>query len=203
MSSDAARWDGDQYQARFDERAASGANVHGEADLVMTLGPQSLLDVGCGTGRVARELAARGVDVIGVDVDASMIATARRLGPTITWHVADMCELRLDHRFEVVVMAGNVPLFTPPGTQAALVAGCARHLTAGGALVCGFQLGGAYNVADYDDHCRVAGLELAARWSTWDQDLFPGDGGYAVSVHRRGSRTVEPGVAATADLESP
>jgi len=94
MSSDGARWDGDQYQARFDERAASGANVHGEADLVMTFGPQSVLDVGCGTGRVARELAARGVDVIGVDVDASMIATARRLGPTITWHVADMSELR-------------------------------------------------------------------------------------------------------------
>ena len=33
--------------------------------------------------------------------------------------------------FDVVVMAGNVPLFTPPGTQAALVAGCARHVGAG------------------------------------------------------------------------
>ena len=30
-------WDGDSYQARFDERAASGAHVHGEADLVAAL----------------------------------------------------------------------------------------------------------------------------------------------------------------------
>jgi len=71
MSSDGIPWNGDQYQARFDERAASGANVHGEADLGMTLRPHSVLDVGCSTGRVARELAARGVDVVGVDADAS------------------------------------------------------------------------------------------------------------------------------------
>ncbi len=177
-------WDGDEYQARFDERARSGGNVHGEADLVMTLSPQSVLDAGCGTGRVARELAARGVDVVGVDAAESMIATARRLTPELTWYAADLRDLALDRRFDVVVMAGNVPLFTPPGTQAALIAACARHVEVGGALVCGFQLGSGYELAELDQHCRDAGLTLADRWSTWERDPFAGGGGYAVSLHR-------------------
>src|SRR3982075_3136641 len=59
---------GDAYDARYDERARAGENVHGEADFVMRLTPASVLDAGCGTGRVARELARRGVDVVGVDL---------------------------------------------------------------------------------------------------------------------------------------
>ena len=169
-------WDIDRPQPAFVRLAEAGA-LHGV-----------LLDAGCGTGRVARELAGRGVDVVGVDAAESMIATARRLAPELAWHVADIRDLTLDRRFDVVVMAGNVPLFTPPGTQAALVAGCARHLRADGALVCGFQLGSGYQLADYDDHCREAGLALVERWSTWHRDPFPGDGGYVVSVHRADGR---------------
>jgi hypothetical protein len=84
-------------------------------------------------------------------------------------------------------MAGNVPLFTPPGTQAALVAGCARHVSDGGVLIAGFQLGRGYSLEEYDAHCAAVGLTLAHRFATWDADPFPGDGSYAVSVHRRAS----------------
>ncbi|MGH9041349.1 MAG: class I SAM-dependent methyltransferase [Acidimicrobiia bacterium] len=176
-------FDGDRYQERFDSLAATGADIHGEADFVMGLAPASVLDAGCGTGRVAIELARRGIDVVGVDPDPSMITTARRLAPELTWVLAGMAGLDLDRRFDVVVMAGNVPLFTPPGTQAALVAGCARFVTAGGALVAGFQLTHGYGLGDYDAHCAAAGLELAERFATWDRDPFDA-GSYAVSVHR-------------------
>ncbi len=179
-------WDGDSYQQRFDALSAQGVDVHGEADFVSALGPRSVLDAGCGTGRVALELARRGVEVVGVDNDASMLATARRLAPGITWIQADLTELTLERVFDVVLMAGNVPLFTPPGTEAALVAGCAGHVAPGGVLIAGFQLDRGYDLATYDAHCRAAGLELTGRWATWDRQPFPGDGSYAVSVHRRG-----------------
>ncbi len=179
------QWDGEQYQERFDALEASGVAVHGEADFVMVFTPCSVLDAGCGAGRVGRELATRGVEVVGVDLEETMVAAARRRRPDLEWLVADIATLDLARTFDVVVMAGNVPIFTPPGTHRALVAGCARHLAPGGLLVAGFQLGRGYEVDAYDTDCAAAGLELTERWSTWDRDPFPGDGGYAVSVHRR------------------
>ena len=180
-------WDGDEYQRRFDDLAESGVDVHGEAGFVAQLGPSTVLDAGCGSGRVAIELARRGVEVVGVDADPSMVATARRRGPDLTWVDGDLTSADLDigRRFDVVVMAGNVPLFTPEGTQAALVAGCARHLADEGVLVAGFQLDRGYGVSDYDAHCAAQGLELVERFSTWARDPFESGGDYAVSVHRR------------------
>ncbi|WP_424189051.1 class I SAM-dependent DNA methyltransferase [Actinokineospora sp. G85] len=178
-------WHGDDYQRRFDALAARGADVHGEADFVAALRPGSVLDAGCGTGRVAIELARRGVEVMGVDVDADMLATAARLAPSSRWVRSDLAELALGRVFDVVVMAGNVPLFTAAGTEAALVAGVARHVAPGGLLVAGFSLDRGYSVADYDGHCAAAGLALDSRFATWSRDPFD-DGDYAVSVHRAG-----------------
>ena len=177
-------WDGDRYQRRFDELAATGSDVHGEASLVRSYSPASVLDAGCGTGRVAIELADHGIDVVGVDLDASMLATARRRRPDITWQQADLASLALGPVFDVVVMAGNVVLFTPPGTEAAVVAACARHLAPGGTLITGFQLDRAYDLATYDEHASAAGLHLVDRWATWDRAPLE-EGGYAVSAHRR------------------
>lgn len=178
------RWDGGEYQARFDALAASGTDVHGEATFVRRFAPASVLDAGCGTGRVAIELARHGIDVVGVDLDGSMLETARRRAPELDWVEADLAVVDLGRTFDVVVLAGNVLLFTPPGTEAVAVAGCARH--AHGVMVAGFQLDRAYTLERYDSDCAAAGLELAARYATWDGDPFDG-GGYAVSVHRRAS----------------
>jgi SAM-dependent methyltransferase len=178
-------WDGEKYQERFDALASQGEDVHGEASFVMGLRPRSVLDAGCGTGRVAIELARRGVTVIGVDGDSAMIAMARRRGPELEWLEADVATLDLERVFDVVVMAGNVPLFTPPGTEGALVAGCARHVAPGGALVAGFSLDRDYALPDYDADTMASGLVLTDRYATWDRAPFLDGGTYAVSVHRR------------------
>ena len=173
------------YDRRWEELAAAGQNVHGEADLVESLNPRSVLDAGCGTGRVAVELARRGIDVVGVDLDASMLEKARAKQPDVPWVVGDVADADVGRTFDVVLLAGNVMIFLAPGTEAAVVANLARHLEPGGALVAGFSLEpGRLDLETYDGHARAAGLVLGDRWATWDRQPFSG-GNYAVSVHRR------------------
>jgi SAM-dependent methyltransferase len=178
-------WQGDEYQARFDALAAAGEDVHGEATFVRAYEPTSVLDAGCGSGRVGIELARHGIEVVGADVSASMLETARRLAPAITWVESDLTALELGRTFDLVVMAGNVPLFTPPGTEAALIAGVARHVAPGGRLVSGFSLGRSYSLAELDDHTEAVGLVLEDRFATWDRQPWTASADYAVSVHRR------------------
>lgn len=187
-------YDGENYQARLDDLVRAGADLHGEARFVMSYAPESVLDAGCGTGRVALELARLGVYVVAADRDDSMIAVARRLGDELLEELpaarlrfvqSDVAELDTGGTFDVVLMAGNVPLFTPKGTEGPLVAGAARHVRRGGVLVTGFQLDRGYSLDTYDLHCAAAGLELAERYATWIRQPFDAAGNYAVSVHRR------------------
>lgn len=175
---------GDAYDRRFEELAASGADVHGEAAFVCALGPATVLDAGCGTGRVAIELARRGVEVVGVDLDPSMLEVARRKAPELAWVEADLATLDLGRRFDVVVMAGNVLLFVARGTEAAVLDRLALHLVPGGRLVAGFSLGGGLTLSDYDEMAAAAGLFLEGRFATWDRAPFTEGSDYAVSVHR-------------------
>jgi len=182
---------GADYDARFDRLAASGADVHGEADLIWTLlaeRPGSVLDAGCGTGRVAIELARRGAAVTGIDLDPMMLTAARAKAGQLDWIEANLADPLLDlgRRYDIVVAAGNVLIFLTPGTESTAVATMARHLVPGGRLVAGFQLGqpGRLSLDDYDRFCREAGLAFVERWATWGRSPWEVGGDYAVSVHR-------------------
>jgi SAM-dependent methyltransferase len=179
---------GDEYDARFARLEAQGGYLHGEADLVTALlgePPALVLDAGCGTGRVAIELARRGYDTVGIDVEPSMLEAARTKAPELKWILGDLAraELPTDH-FDLVVAAGNVMIFLELGTEAAVISNLARTIAAGGLLVAGFQVGRQLTVERYDALSARAGLELVDRWATWEQASFVG-GDYAVSVHRR------------------
>ena len=49
-------------------------------DDVLADGPRAVLDVGCGTGKLARLIAERGVPVLGVEIDERMAEVARAHG---------------------------------------------------------------------------------------------------------------------------
>jgi 2-polyprenyl-3-methyl-5-hydroxy-6-metoxy-1,4-benzoquinol methylase len=181
---------GDAYDERWRKLAAAGHGIHGEADLIEFLlresGGTRVLDAGCGTGRVATELSVRGFSVVGVDLDAQMLDTARAKAPDLTWILADLSEAgaHLHTEFDVVVMAGNVMIFVEQGSEATVLEQLAAVLVPGGLLVAGFQLStGRLTLERYDGYAAAAGLELVNRWAGWDRAPFHG-GDYAVSVHR-------------------
>jgi len=106
--------------------------------------------------------------------------------------MADLAELALADRFDVVVLAGNVVPYIAAGRRAAAVGACARHLAPGGVLVAGFALRPGWPaLADYDAWCTSVGLTLADRWATWDRQPYT-DGDYAVSAHTLSTGTPSP-----------
>lgn len=182
------RTSADEYDARYERRAAAGEDVHGEATFVMRFSPGSVLDAGCGTGRVARELARRGVDVVGVDIDADMLLTARRRSPEVNWHCADLASVELGRTFDVILLAGNVMIFLAPGSESQVIANLVRHLAPGGLVIAGFQLqAGRLSAERYDEIATAAGLSLSERWSTWDRGAWDPRGDYILSVHASGA----------------
>jgi SAM-dependent methyltransferase len=188
---------GEQYAARFAALAASGQDIHGEATFCATLASAGaqILDAGCGTGRVAIRLAELGYDCVGVDSDQPMLDVARQASTAVDWRLLDLVDIaQLEQSFELVVAAGNVIPLLATGTEAGVITGLADRLAPGGALVAGFGLDAAhlpldeapFGLDEYDAWCQAAGLELAARYSTWTGDPFTGSAGsYAVSIHRR------------------
>ena len=179
---------GDEYDARFARFEAEGLYLHGEADLVAGLlgePPATVLDAGCGTGRVAIELARRGFDTVGIDVEQSMLYSARAKAPDLEWILGDLSSAQLpDAHFDLVVAAGNVMIFLELGTDTAVISNLARTVVPGGLVVAGFQVGRQLTLERYDELSASVGLELAHRWATWERVPYAG-GEYAVSVHRR------------------
>ena len=188
-----AQWrktvDLDGYEARWARMAEVGEATHGEADFVMTLDPppSSVLDAGCGTGRLGIELARRSCDVVGVDLDDDMLAYARLNAPDVPWVHDDLATVDLGRTFDAVVMVGNVMVFCRPADRSAIVANLARHVATGGVLVAGNAVEsapGAFHPDEFDRFAAAAGLACEHRFATWDRD--PDDGGrYIVTVHRR------------------
>jgi ubiquinone/menaquinone biosynthesis C-methylase UbiE len=68
--------------------------------------PESLLDIGCGTGRDLEYLAEHIPDTVGVDYQQTMIDYARRQRPMIAFHTGDMRVLRLGRTFEAITSFG-------------------------------------------------------------------------------------------------
>ena len=151
MSSDspepARRWDASSYHRVSGPMEAMGAKV---LDRLPLEGHETVLDAGCGTGRVTALLCERVPDgrVIAVDADAAMVAACRAtLGEQVDeGHVevrqANLLELDLDQQVDAVLSTATFHWILDHDR---LFARLHAALRPGGRLVA--QCGGAGNIA--------------------------------------------------------
>ena len=98
---------------------------------------RSVLDLGCGTGELAVALAADH-SVTGVDPAAAMLAIARGRpgGDRVSWVEGDARSIRLDRRFDLVLLTGHAyQVFLTAGDQRAALTTIAAHLAPGGTFI--------------------------------------------------------------------
>lgn len=104
-------------------------------------GSDTVLDLGCGTGRHAVILASRGKSVMGVDLSPEMVAIARRRAAdadvtSVDFHIGDVRTFRSTARFDVVLMMFAVLGYqTEDADVEATLETAAAHLLPGGVLI--------------------------------------------------------------------
>ena len=100
-----------------------------------------ILDIGCGTGRHAVELAGRGYRVTGVDLSPSQIESARAkaaaVNAAVDFRVADACTLDFRGEFglAILICEGAFPLMETDEMNFRILAGAARALKPGGKFI--------------------------------------------------------------------
>jgi len=144
-------WSGAEYDRLSSPMEAMGREVLERLPLA---GSETVIDAGCGSGRVTEALIARlpGGRVVGVDASASMIDAAReRLGDRAELHVADLVTFDLGLRADAILSTAT---FHWIADHEALFARLYAHLRDGGRLVA--QCGGQGNIAGVHAAAREA-----------------------------------------------
>lgn len=174
------------YIDRFDAMAASGKDLVGEARFIDALAPRGarILDAGCGPGRHGGWLAERGHQVVGVDGDPILIATAQERHPEVRWVVQDLAVLDLpdEEPFDVIYAVGNVMTFLHPDTRDQVLAHMARHLKAGGRLVTGHQPARGWAKDDLCAQMEAAGLVVDYVFGTWEMRPYTDASDFVIVV---------------------
>jgi SAM-dependent methyltransferase len=96
------------------------------------------LELGVGTGRIALPLAARGVEVHGIDLSSAMVSRLRAKpgGEGIVVTIGDFATAKVDGTFRIAYLVFNTIMnLTSQAAQVACFRNVAEHLEAGGCFV--------------------------------------------------------------------
>lgn len=149
--------------------------------LLSALAPQAgerILDLGCGTGHLAQQIAESGAQVVGIDASPEMIEQACRVYPGIEFRVADARDFSFPFQFDAVF--SNAALHWVPEAEQ-VVERIASALRPGGRFVAEF--GGKGNVTSITQALQeairqIAGIEVESGW------YFPSIGTYTALLEK-------------------
>ena len=98
--------------------------------------PRTVLDAACGTGNVGELLAARGYQVVGVDISPEMIEIARGKKSSVEYHVQDVADLDLGRKFDLAIsLFDSINYMTDVKRLARGMKRVGEHLHDGGVLM--------------------------------------------------------------------
>lgn len=100
-----------------------------------------VLEVGCGTGRIAEHLHRLGLEVAGIDLSPNMIEVARREYPHLPFHIGSMEALHAGDSSVAGVVAWYSIIHTPPEQLPIIFTELRRVLMPDGLLLLAFQAG--------------------------------------------------------------
>jgi SAM-dependent methyltransferase len=127
---------------------------------------RSVLEPGCGSGRVLEALARRGVEAVGIDRSAAMVELAVARGLQVS--LADMTDFDLGRTFDGAVCPINTLAHLSPGELARHLDRMGRHLPSGARYLVQLQLGGEPHSSRWETGA------LRVTWTTEHVDLEAG-----------------------------
>ena len=187
--------DFDSYAGKMRRLVENGTDLEVDARFVNMLARRNsrILDIGCGIGSAVSALRRSGHQAFGIDPTRAVLDVAadlygtdwyRQLGVEEISHER-LCEEGLPDRYEVVLMAGNVPAFLSNDVLQEAFRTTCRLLVGGGLFVLGTTVGARGGPEAQDKAAGSAGLTLLNRFSNWHLGPFDKESGWSVSVYAK------------------
>lgn len=178
-------WDARLYDTQFGFVGRYGDDL---LDLLAPTSGEVVLDLGCGTGRHAAKIAARGAHVVGFDADPDMLRKARTDHPEITFLAGDAAvfgpvDLGIETPFDACFSNAALHWMTP---QDAVLRNVRSVLAESGRFVA--EMGGAGNVAALDASLREALRDLNLADIPVVTNYFPTTGEQSSALEAAGFR---------------
>ncbi|MCD5003484.1 class I SAM-dependent methyltransferase [Enterococcus saccharolyticus] len=161
------KWDAATYDTHHEFVSKYGENL---LDLLPQNSRQNILDLGCGTGTLTKQLAQYGT-VLGVDGSSQMIQQAKKNHPEIDFQVMDALALPFDNDWNIIF---SNAVFHWISDHETLLAQIYQSLTLKGILICEFGAAGNIQIIEesFQQAIQEAGYDYCSKFTFPKTEIF-------------------------------